>query len=300
MELTTKKSLFTFGVGAFGKMANLIKNTDYLPQKPAYLFKLLRMANSVEAKSKDIAKELTKNKDLVAKVLNVPSLTENFEKLDQQDYVNAIASLERNLIRNSLEIDFAQKYFKVLSARNSFSGLGERLTASVKAAIIAKAVSKWVKYPDAELAFFGALLSDVPAVVLGINDPEASEKIFEKVEQGLSEKEAEIIVHGFDQHEFGAKLFRYFAIPTALVEMMHAGFNPEEVKAKYKKLTQIVNFSKFIAKCFSDRTQSPSSIWQESQSAIHDLGLEISSEEWGNKISLLFVKSLEFEMNVSA
>lgn len=300
MELGTKKSLFTFGVGAFGKMANLIKNTDYLPQKPGYLFKLLKMANSVEAKSKDIAKELTKDKELVAKVLDVPSLTENFDKLDEKDYVNAISNLERNLIRSSLEVDFAKKYFKTLVAKNSFPEFSERLTASVKAAVIAKAVSKWVKYPDPELAFFGALLSDVPAVVLGINDPESREKVFEKVEQGMTEKEAELIVHGFDQHEFGAKLFRYFSIPSAVVEMMHAGFNPEEVKGKHKQLTQIVNFSKFIAKCFSDKTQSPSSIWQESQSAIHDLGLEISSEEWGNKISLLFVKSLEFEMNVSS
>jgi hypothetical protein len=43
MELKTQKALFTLGVNAFGKIAEIIKETDYLPQKPLNHFKLLKL-----------------------------------------------------------------------------------------------------------------------------------------------------------------------------------------------------------------------------------------------------------------
>ncbi len=295
----TKKTLFTLGVGAFGKMSELIQNTDYLPQKPAYLFKLLRMAYSVDIKNNDMALELTKDKDAVAQVLNIPSLRDNYSNIDQEDIANAISNLERSFIQSSLEVDFAKKYYDTLAIRLHSEAQKEKLKLALKSAVIAKSIARWVDYQDKEVAFFAALLSDLPAEVLSINDPESQEKIDDKVHKGMSEKEAEIVVHGFDHAEFGAKLFKYYSMPSPIIDLVQNDFKADRVKPKNGQLAKIVNFSKFLAMCFSDKTQTPSSIWLESQKSIKSLGLNLSSEEWGNKISLMFVKAIEFEMSVT-
>lgn len=296
---TTKKALFTFGIGAFGKMSELIKATDYLPQKPAYLFKLLRMAYTSDMKASDIAGELSKDKDTVAQVLNIPSLKDNYENIDQEDITNAIANLETSFIQNSLEIDFAKKFFKAINSRLENESLKTQWRSALKAAVIAKSISKWVNYQDKELAFFGALLADLPSLVLSINDAEGQEKVNDKVAKGISEKESEIIVRGFDHSEFGAKLLMFYDMPSPIIDLIQHDFKPDKVKSRNEKLAKIVNFSKFLARCFADKSQSPSSIWQASQKSIQSLGLNISAEEWANKISLMFVKSIEFEMSVA-
>ncbi len=295
---STKKALFTFGIGAFGKMSELIKDTNYLPQQPAYLFKLLRMAYSVNIKNNDMAQELTKDKEAAAHVLNIPSLKDN-ENIEQEDLANAISNLERSFIQSSLEVDFAKKYHSALVDRLTNENQKAKLNLSLKAAIIAKSIAKWVDYKDKEVAFFAALLADVPAQVLSINDPESQEKIDEKVSMGMSEKEAEIVVLGFDHTEFGSKLFKYYSMPSPVVDLIQNDFKTDRVKPKNEQLAKIVNFSKFLAKCFSDKTQTPSSIWLESQKSIESLGLNLSVEQWGNKISLMFVKAIEFEMSVT-
>ncbi len=297
MELGTKKSLFSFGMGAFGRMASFIKNTTYLPQKPNYLFKLLKMAYTVDTQNKDMAQELVSDKDTVAKVLNLPSLKNSNESINKDDVVNALSKLERSFIQSVLEVEIAQKYNQALSSITD-SRLKDRWKLSIKAAIIAKSIAKWKSYDEVELAYFATLLSELPALVLAINDIEAHEKIQEKVRQGMNEREAEIVILGFDHNEFGSKLFKYYAMPTALVELTQNDFRPDKLKAKHQDLARIVNFSKSLAKSFSDKKQSPSSIWSESQSALKEMGLNISPEEWGNKISLMFVKSIEFEMSV--
>ncbi|MDD9897672.1 MAG: hypothetical protein OXU45_01600, partial [Candidatus Melainabacteria bacterium] len=94
----TKKALFTIGVGAFGKMSELIKNTDYLPQKPSYLLKVLKMAYSVNTNKTDMASEIAKDGNTVAAMLNIPALAEKYDRVAKQDVVNAVGKLETTMI----------------------------------------------------------------------------------------------------------------------------------------------------------------------------------------------------------
>jgi hypothetical protein len=135
-------------------------------------------------------------------------------------------------------------------------------------------------------------------MVLGINEPQIIHFIEEKIANGMPKRNAEVLALGFDHTELGAKLFKYYGMPADLIELVQYDFDSCKVKQKTKMLCDVINFSKFIAKSFSDKSQSPSSMWNGSQSYIRELGLQINPEDWGNKISLLFVKSLEFEMSV--
>jgi HD-like signal output (HDOD) protein len=133
---------------------------------------------------------------------------------------------------------------------------------------------------------------------MNINDSNTMQYVEEKMANGMPKRNAEVLAFGFDHAELGSKLFRYYGMPSEIIDLIQMDLESEKVKSKNKKLADVINFAKYIAESFSDKTQSPSSIWSGSQKYIHDLGLNINPEDWGNKISLLFVKSLEFEMSV--
>lgn len=297
LDLATKKGLFTFGLSSFNKISSLIKNLDYLPQKPSYMLKLLKMVYATDVSNDQVVVEITKDKELITKLMEIPAIKNQGLTLNQEDISKVIAKLEKNFLEATLEVDFAKKFHKGLSIKTDLAKL-DKWKKSLKAATIAKAIARWTGYEHQELAFMSALLMDMPQMILDISEPEQKAKLEEKIAQGMSMKEAELVVYGFDHGKFGVRLFKHLGLPTEMQELVAVESNPELIKPKYLKLAQIVSFARFIAGCFCDKTQSPSSIWNESQKSIQDLDLKITLEQWGNKISLLFVKSVEFEMSV--
>jgi HD-like signal output (HDOD) protein len=297
VELSTKKLLFTFGLRSFSKMANIVKNTDYLPQDPNYFIKVLKLAYNSENSRSDLIAELNKDSEFKTKNLNIQALKGKRQQLNGNDFNIAIKELEKNFLESFIEVDFARRFHSAISDKVPQMHLST-WNKSLKSAIIASNISKWVNYHNRELAFFCALLADLPTLIMTSFDLDAKIKVDQLIQDGMKERDAEVVAYGFDHYELGTKLFQYYSLPSSLVDIMNSHYQAE--KSRDKTLTKIVNFSRFLAECFSDKSQSPSSIWSDSQKSINDLGLKISSEEWGNKISLLFVKSLEFEMRVLA
>ena len=299
MELKTQKALFTLGVNAFGKIAEIIKNTDYLPQRPVNHFKLLKLILDKDPKTdfSSLVSEIKKDKELVKSVISALSSQESSNIISSENFINALSDLEKNFLQNLIEVNVAKKYTQILKLTSSMRCY-EDWKLAVKSSVIAVSIAKWALLSDLEMAFMGSLLQEVPNLVLNINEPHATQYIEEKIANGMPVRNAQVLALGFDNAELGSKLFKYYGMPCEMIDLIQAGYEPDKVKSKNRKLTTVINFSKFIAKSFSDKSQSPSSIWNGSQKYIQDLELDINLEDWGNKISLLFVKSLEFEMSV--
>jgi len=299
MELKTQKALFTLGVNAFGKIGEIIKNTDYLPQKPLEHFKLLKLILEKDHISdfSSLINEKNRDKELLKNIISVLSSQEKQNLVSVDSLQKVLMNFEKTFLENLIEANIAQKYTLCLKLSSS-PKMHEDWKISLKSAVIAISIAKWAGMQDLEMAFMGALLSEVPSMVLGINEPQIIHFIEEKIANGMPKRNAEVLALGFDHTELGAKLFKYYGMPADLIELVQYDFDSCKVKQKTKMLCDVINFSKFIAKSFSDKSQSPSSMWNGSQSYIRELGLQINPEDWGNKISLLFVKSLEFEMSV--
>jgi HD-like signal output (HDOD) protein len=291
-DLKVKKTLF-IGAKPIDKIAKIINDIDYLPSKPLQMFKILRMAYVAD---KNIAEELTKDKAILARVLNLSSIEDMAKHIDKDDFVRAVSSLDKSLIQNSLEIDCAKKYAKALQVDINVD-LREPWFRAVRAAIIAKAIANWVGYEHLELAFMTSLLKSIPGLVLRIEENRLEEKIDRVVEQGIERKKAEVLVRGFTEFEFGSRLFQFYSCPSPVVDLMEKDFNPS--KANNPMLAHIVNFAELISTAFGDKEQSPSALWTRVQAELEILGLELTKENWADKISWLFVKSLEFEEAVS-
>lgn len=299
MELKTQKALFTLGVNAFGKIAEIIKNTDYLPQKPLNHFKLLKLVLDKDPKTdfSNLVMEIKKDKELVKTLIGALSSQEKYNVISPENFINALSDLEKTFLQNLIQVNVAKKYSQILKLSSS-AAMSQNWKLALKSSVIAVSIAKWVELSDLEMAFMGALLSEVPCLVMQINDSHTMQYVEEKIANGMPKRNAEVLAFGFDHAELGSKLFRYYGMPSEIIDLIQMDLDSEKVKTKNKKLADVINFSKYIAKSFSDKTQSPSSIWSGSQKYMHDLGLNISPEDWGNKISLLFVKSLEFEMSV--
>lgn len=299
MELKTQKALFTLGVNAFGKIAEIIKNTDYLPQKPLNHFKLLKLVLDKDPKTdfSNLVNEIKKDKELVKSLIGALSSQEKYNVISPENFINALSDLEKTFLQNLIQVNVAKKYSQILKLSSS-KMMQEDWKLCLKSSVIAVSIAKWVELSDLEMAFMGSLLSEVPSLVMNINDSHTMQYVEEKMANGMPKRNAEVLAFGFDHAELGSKLFRYYGMPSEIIDLIQMDLESEKVKSKNKKLADVINFAKYIAESFSDKTQSPSSIWSGSQKYIHDLGLKINPEDWGNKISLLFVKSLEFEMSV--
>jgi|GEM_PF-2105625 len=299
MELKTQKALFTLGVNAFGKIAEIIKNTDYLPQKPLNHFKLLKLVLDKDPKTdfSNLVMEIKKDKELVKTLIGALSSQEKYNVISPENFINALSDLEKTFLQNLIQVNVAKKYSQIIKLSSS-EMMKEEWKVNLKSAVIALSIAKWVDLKDLEIVFMSALLSEIPSIVLYVNEAQAMQYVEEKIANGMPKRNAEVLALGFDHVELGSKLFKYYGMPSEIVDLVQSDYESSKAKSKNKMLVDVINFSKYIAKSFSDKTQSPSSIWSGSQKYMHDLGLNISPEDWGNKISLLFVKSLEFEMSV--
>jgi len=299
MELKTQKALFTLGVNAFGKIAEIIKNTDYLPQKPLNHFKLLKLVLDKDPQTdfSNLVNEIKKDKELVKSLIGALSSQEKYNVISPENFINALSDLEKTFLQNLIQVNVAKKYSQILKLSSS-KMMQEEWRVNLKSAVIALSIAKWVELKDLEIVFMSALLTEIPSMVLCVNEAQAMQYVEEKVSNGMPKRNAEVLALGFDHVELGAKLFKYYGMPSEIIDLVQADYESSKAKSKNKMLVDVINFAKYIAESFSDKTQSPSSIWSGSQKYIHDLGLNINPEDWGNKISLLFVKSLEFEMSV--
>lgn len=298
MQIKNLKTLFLTRKPPSNKVSDWIKTANFLPQDPVYLMQLMKMVNRAKLNRQLLSRELVKNKELLAKLLNINVDLYGFENLDSADIENSLGNIESTFLQNNLELIIVRKYNAALSVL-TVPSLISAWKDSVKTALIAKTIAQWCDYDDSEIAFFAGLLHRIPSILMSHNDMTAKIKIDELVAKGSQETEAELIVHGFDHCEFGVKLFKYLGLPEDLVSLVQSDLVVDKIKSKYKTLAQIVNFARFVSLAFSDKTQSPSSIWSKAQKHLVELDLKISAEEWANKISILFVRSLEFEMSAT-
>lgn len=294
-DIGSRKGLFTFGLNSYNRMSTIIKGLDFLPQKPTYMLKLLKMVYSVDTSNDQIVAKITNDKELLALISEIPAVKDNQAELNSENLKNIFENLGKNFLQTFLEVDFAKKFHRSLSQKMILSN-SSKWKQSLKAAVIARSVAQWTRYEHPELAFMGALLMNLPSMLLEFSEPQLQALVDEKISNGTGIKEAELAVYGFEHSEFGVRVLKHLGLPYELQDLVLADSNSS--KSKFVQLVRIVSFSKFIARCFTDKTQSPSSIWIQAQAAIKDLGLEVTPEQWGNKISLLFVKSVEFEMSV--
>ena len=271
-----KKLMFSQGQGSTPKLIEWTQGNYGMPENSSHLLSLLKLVNSSHFDASSAANEMRGDIELTQRIMQSAGID-----LDSNNIEEAVRHLEQSLVRSSVEKDVARRY------KRAFSGV------KAKVAVIAKTIAQWCHNPHPELAYMAGIIAEIPEMIMEGRDQEAAEKVRERVRQGSSRKEAELIEYGFDRDQFATKLFKTLGMPEMVIEAIRR----DEPSSKNKELYYIVQFAKRIAEDFSDKSKTPSSIWNRSQQDIQRLNLNITKEEWSNKISLLFVNALEFDLS---
>ncbi len=262
--------------GSAPKLMEWTQGNYNLPSNSNHLLSLLRLVNSSNFDAATTAGEMRGDVELTQTIMQLAGIN-----LDQSSIEEAVLQVSRNLLRSSVEKDVARRY------KRAFSGI------KTKVAVIAKNIAQWCGQPQVELAYMAGIVAEIPEMIMEGRDPEAAEKVRERVRNGSSRREAELIEYGFDRDQFATKLFKNLGMPEMVIEAIKR----DEPSSKNKELYNIVQFAKAIAEDFSDKSKTPSSIWNRSQNYLQKLNISMTKEEWSNKISLLFVNALEFDLS---
>ncbi len=262
--------------GSTPKLIEWSSHSYNLPRNSTQMLNLLRLVSSSNLDVINTTKEMRNDSELAHSIKQVTGID-----LDKEGVEDAILYLERNLLRSSIEKDVARKY------KRAFAGVKSNV------AVIAKTIAQWCKYPHPEMAYMAGLVLEIPEMIMEGRDPEAADRVRKRLGEGMSRKEAELLEYGFDRDQFAIKLFKNLNMPEMLIEAIRR----DDSKSKARDLQLMVRFARNIAEDFSDKSKSPSSIWARSQEALQKLGVNFTKEEWSNKISLLFVNALEFELS---
>jgi len=276
MALNIFNIKFMQAQGSSPKLMEWTQGNYNLPTNSNHLLSLLKLVNSSSFDAATAASVMRGDVELTQTIMQVAGID-----LDHSSIEDAVMQVSRNLLRSSVEKDVARRY------KRAFSGI------NTKVAVIAKAISQWRNDNHPELAYMAGLTASIPEMIMEGRDPEAAEKVRERVRQGMSRREAELIEYGFDRDQLASKLFKNLAMPETVID----GVRREEPNSKNKDLYNTVQFAKRIAEDFSDKSKTPSSIWTRSQDYLQKLNINMSKEEWSNKISLLFVNALEFDLS---
>ena len=271
-----KRLKFLSKTGSLSKVERLAQNIK-LPNNPVQYLSALRLASQSTGMN-SAASSLKENQGFADAVAGIA-------ELGTEEIQDAMNGVEKTMLRSSIERDIAQKY------RSSCS------SANPKLALISRTVAEWCGHHHAELAFMAGLVAEISHDAMYKKYPLLAAKTIARIhkEEASSYREAEMIEFGFDEAQLAAMTFKENKMPEAVIDAVAS--EPEQ--ANDKELVLIVQFARFIAKAFEDKQQSPSCIWETAQQHIRKLHLNINQEEWSNKISLLFVNSLEFESAVA-
>lgn len=293
-KINSQKPLFV-GTNSVDKISILISRLNYLPKKAARSFGLLKLLYSGLNREK-LSTEIVNDGSFVSAILKIPSVDNAIKSFNQEDLEKSILNVDPRELESIVEVEILREYYTALNLTQR-----EDLLASwssiVKSAIVAKEIAKWLKSDKLEIAFLGTFFRFLPALVLTVEQPEIEQKINSIVEQGVDRGPIEVLVRGFTEPEFAARLLKFYSCHSVIVSLFENGF--EVNKTENPRLIYLINLANLVAKAFNDKNKSPSALWNEVQGLLQILDLNMNKEEWADKISCLFVKSLEFENAVS-
>ncbi len=276
------------------KLNEWMENLEAFPKKPRLLIQSLKMLNSAKLSETELLDALSQNQKLIDKIV---ALAKDYGSLEANDLMESILNLGPEIVQCELEKDVASKFTSTIDSLNHES-LKAKWRSNMKIAVIAKVIAKWLDYGEPELAFFAAMAKPLGKILIELKEPFAYEQILDSIAHGVKQNEAEISVLGFDSSRVNAKLFETWKMPAAMIELAKNDYKTEKVSDEFKELAQIINFADYIAKSFENKTETPSSIWNKAQDYCETLGIEMDLELWADEISILFVKTLEFEKSV--
>jgi putative nucleotidyltransferase with HDIG domain len=218
----------------------MIRDTKTLPTLPGIIAKLGTMADSNRASASEMARVVSSDQVLSAKVLRLVNSAFYGFPGRVSTVSNALILLGVNVVKS---LAITSSIFDIME--KNVVGLWEH---SMGTAVAANALSKTLKIPDAEETSTAALLHDIGKVIIKIK----LEKDFDQLtmlmdEKGYSMLEAERELLATDHAEIGGWLAGSWLLPEKLIEPIAFHHQVEKSSAHQMK-TAVVHVADVLIK----------------------------------------------------
>ncbi len=219
------------------KKIQLLKN---LPTLPGMLEQISRAVDSKRFTVADIGKLISRDQVLSAKVLKLANSAFFGFSRKVGSLTQALMLLGFDVVKGLI---LTSSVFEMMKERDM--GLWEH---SMGVATASGLIAQAIKLPDAEEASLAGLLHDLGKVVLRAQMDEDMQSIVELVEvEGLSIRQAEAEVLGFDHSLVGQWLAESWKLPQELIEPIRWHHQPGEARQN-PLLTAVVHLADIMVR----------------------------------------------------
>ncbi len=254
-------------------MQRILAKVDEIPPLPHVVIKALKALNDPKSGSSDVAKIISQDEGLTAKILKLANSAYYGFPRSIGTLSEAITILGYKTIKS---IIYAAAAHGHLSGELKGYALdrGELWKHSLGVAVVSREVAKMVKYKDAEQAFVAGLLHDIGKIVLNQFVRFGFTLIMKKVEvEKVPFHEAEKDILGFDHTDIGGKIAEKWNLPKELVDSISHHHSPEKAEVDLR-LTSIVHVSDAICLMLGWGLGADGLFYPLSETALENLGVE--------------------------
>ena len=218
------------------KIREIVGAVDKLPTPPDVFFDLSRILQSASTSVADVAKVVSRDPALSAKVLQLVNCSyfgSGQATTSVQQAVNLLGTEQLRYIALTASVFSGP----ATAAGGTFS-LAESQQDSMRAALLARALAV---PEDREEAFAGTLLHDVGHVVLAICRGAAYQRYSERTMLGENPLEVELDLFGVNHADVGARLLAIWGLPLAIVDVVQFHHDPGSAPESRRRLASIAH-----------------------------------------------------------
>jgi len=222
------------------EIKRMVQDVKSLPALPGIVVKLSALAESDEASIQRIAKLISSDQILSAKVLRLVNSPFYGFPGRVSTVSNALILLGVNVVK---ALVLSSSIFDLME--KNVVGLWEH---SLGTGVAANIIVKKLDLPDGEEISTAALLHDIGKVIINIKLKEETEEIRLGVDEGeLSIREAERKILDVDHAEIGGWLGKTWCLPERLIEPIACHHDPSR-SVTYADRTAVVHLSDILIK----------------------------------------------------
>lgn len=220
----------------------LVKEAKDLPALPTIVTKVFNLIENPLSSAGQLSDLIMTDQGLVSKILKMANSAYYGRAKEITTLHAAITLLGYKAIKEIvLAISMAQIYNKEIKGYGLEKGALWR--HSLATAIASGVIAKKVRYKDTEEAYIGGLLHDLGKLILDQHVGGALQMILKKAgTDGITFKEAEHEVLGFDHTEAGGLVAEKWNLPAGLVEVIRYHHSPGEAQIN-PRLTAIIHLA---------------------------------------------------------
>jgi HD-like signal output (HDOD) protein len=233
-----ERSLDGANVDRDSRIRQLVGGIDKLPTPPDIYFDLTRLMQSPTSSVGDVARVVTRDPALAAKLLQLVNSAYFGTGQVTTSIQQAVALLGTDRLRY---IALTASVFSSPGADDACGfSLQELQRGAMRAATLARAIAEPAARDE---AFASTLLHDVGHVVLALGRARDYQVFRARAQEGEPQIALELEVFGVTHADVGARLLAIWGLPTAIVDAVQYHHDPGSAPEPCRRIASIVHFA---------------------------------------------------------